>query len=96
MYIIDDTYFTGEISLPNLPVHQKQPIINIKREVQECTEISKKLMLKASSIEADAYSLSGGNQQKVVISKWIMSMPKLLILDFIISSSVGTHFGAFL
>lgn len=37
--------------------------------------------MKAAGIEADAYSLSGGNQQKVVLSKWIMAEPKVLILD---------------
>jgi ribose transport system ATP-binding protein/inositol transport system ATP-binding protein len=37
--------------------------------------------LKAASIEHDAFSLSGGNQQKVVVAKWIMANPKLLILD---------------
>lgn len=69
------------ISLPNLPTHQKRPRINVKREAEECNALSKKLMLKASSIEADAFSLSGGNQQKVVLAKWIMATPKLLILD---------------
>ncbi len=37
--------------------------------------------MKASSIESEAYSLSGGNQQKVVIAKWLIANPKVLILD---------------
>ena len=44
-------------------------------------EVSKKLTVKAASMEHSAYSLSGGNQQKVVLSKWIMAEPKFLILD---------------
>ena len=44
-------------------------------------EVSNTLLLKAASIEHNAYSLSGGNQQKVVIAKWIMASPKLLIMD---------------
>ena len=69
------------ISLPNLPRHQKKIFLNQKREKKEVQEVSKKLTVKAAGIEADAYSLSGGNQQKVVLSKWIMANPKVLILD---------------
>ncbi len=69
------------ISLPNLPWKQKGLFINQKREKKETSEVSKVLTVKASSIEAEAYSLSGGNQQKVVLSKWIMANPKVLILD---------------
>lgn len=69
------------ISLPNLPGKQKSLLINQRKEKQDCFEIAEKLKVKASGIEVDAYSLSGGNQQKIVLSKWIMSAPKVLILD---------------
>ncbi len=69
------------ISLPNLPARQKGLLLNQKREKQECEEYAKLLTVKAGSIEHNAYSLSGGNQQKVVIAKWIMAGPKVLILD---------------
>ena len=69
------------ISLPNLPARQKGLLLNQKREKKECSEYSKLLTVKAGSIEHNAYSLSGGNQQKVVIAKWIMANPKVLILD---------------
>ena len=69
------------ISLPNLPARQKGLLMNQKREKQECEEYSKLLTVKTPSIENNAYSLSGGNQQKVVIAKWIMANPKVLILD---------------
>lgn len=69
------------ISLPNLPRMQKGLVINQKREKKEVEEISRILTVKAAGIESDAYSLSGGNQQKVVLSKWIMAKPKVLILD---------------
>lgn len=69
------------ISLPNLPARQKGLLINQSREKQECEEYAKLLTVKAGSIEHNAYSLSGGNQQKVVIAKWIMAGPKVLILD---------------
>lgn len=69
------------ISLPNLPFKQKGLLINQRREKKETEEVSKVLTVKAASIESEAYSLSGGNQQKVVLSKWIMARPKVLILD---------------
>jgi len=69
------------ISLPNLPKRQKGILINQKREIKECEEVARQLTVKAASIEHTAFSLSGGNQQKVVIAKWIMANPKLLILD---------------
>lgn len=69
------------IALPNLRRHQKGLFLNVNREKNDVEEITKQLTVKAAGIEAEAYSLSGGNQQKVVLSKWIMANPKLLILD---------------
>lgn len=69
------------VSLPNLRkknkgmfVHRKQE----KREVMECREV---LGIKCAGIETAAGTLSGGNQQKVVLAKWLQSRPKVLILD---------------
>ena len=69
------------ISLPNLPKKQKGLLINQKREIKECQAVADKLTVKAASIEHNGFSLSGGNQQKVVLAKWIMANPKVLILD---------------
>lgn len=69
------------ISLPNLPKKQKGLLINKKREKQENLQMSTKLRVKAKSIESEVFSLSGGNQQKVVLAKWILANPKVLILD---------------
>jgi ribose transport system ATP-binding protein/inositol transport system ATP-binding protein len=69
------------ISLPNLPEKQKGFIINKSKEVRETGGAAKLLTVKMASMEAEAYSLSGGNQQKVVLAKWVMAEPKVLILD---------------
>lgn len=69
------------ISLPNLRKSQKGLLINKKKEKRECNGWAAELSVKAKNIEADVYSLSGGNQQKVVIAKWLMSNPALLIMD---------------
>jgi len=69
------------ISLPNL--HQFSSFMRINRlaELQATMEQSKSLDIKAPSLEVPVNTLSGGNQQKVVISKWLMSKPKVLIMD---------------
>jgi len=55
--------------------------INDAAELRESMDFAKSLSIKAGNLNAPADSLSGGNQQKVVISKWLMSRPKVLIMD---------------
>ena len=50
-------------------------------ERRAAVEVCKRLNVKAPSIEARAGNLSGGNQQKVVLAKWLSLDPKLLIFD---------------
>lgn len=69
------------MALPTLSMKQKMPLINKKKEEKECAEMGRLLTLKAASIEHEAFSLSGGNQQKVVLAKWLLANPKVLILD---------------
>lgn len=69
------------MALPTLPIKQKALLLNKKKEEKDCVDMGKMLTLKAASIEHDAFSLSGGNQQKVVLAKWLLADPKVLILD---------------
>lgn len=69
------------ISLPNLRKTQRGLLINHKKERRDTEEAARILTVKAASIESEAYSLSGGNQQKIVLAKWLMANPKVLILD---------------
>ena len=69
------------MALPTLPLKQKKPLLDKKQEEKDCTEMGRMLTLKAASIEHEAFSLSGGNQQKVVLAKWLLANPKVLILD---------------
>jgi D-xylose transport system ATP-binding protein len=69
------------ISLANLNQFSSLFRINDAAELKASTEFARSLAIKASNLNAQADSLSGGNQQKVVISKWLMSRPKVLIMD---------------
>lgn len=59
----------------------KHGIINGNDEIMAAEEYKKKINVKASSIEQVVGSLSGGNQQKVVLAKWMLTQPDVLILD---------------
>ena len=41
----------------------------------------RRLKLKAPSLDAEAWQLSGGNQQKVVLARWMLTRPRVLLLD---------------
>lgn len=69
------------IALPSLSKKKGVRWIHHKQETDDVSSISKDVLLKASSIEANAYSLSGGNQQKVVFAKWMALKPSVMILD---------------
>lgn len=69
------------ISLANLDRFSGFWRINDVAELKESTEYARSLAIKAPNLHAKADSLSGGNQQKTVISKWLMSKPKVLIMD---------------
>lgn len=52
-----------------------------KSEISESNEICKSMNIKTPSLETPVSSLSGGNQQKVILGKWMMNDPEILIFD---------------
>jgi D-xylose transport system ATP-binding protein len=71
----------NNLSLPNLYTFSKPWRINKNQELKSSLQQVKNLAIKISSIDNKVDSLSGGNQQKVVIGKWLMTIPKILIMD---------------
>jgi len=70
------------LALPNLDkICNKFGVVRKKLEKQLVQEIIAKFYIKLSSEEAEAGSLSGGNQQKVVVGKWMARDSKLVIFD---------------
>jgi D-xylose transport system ATP-binding protein len=69
------------ISLPNLDQFSSLFRIDADQELKASMQQAKNLTIKTPSLEALVETLSGGNQQKVVISKWLLSNPVVLIMD---------------
>ena len=69
------------ITLPSLMRYASAGLIKFESERQAASDIFKKLNVKAPSVEERVGNLSGGNQQKVVLAKWLSLSPHVLIFD---------------
>ena len=78
--VLDDT-IRRNVPLAHLGAISKNGIVDRQREGEVATLYRDRLAIKSSSIEQETVNLSGGNQQKVVLSKWLFADPDILILD---------------
>ncbi len=77
---------TGEpivknVSLPSLGKTGRAGFLRMAEEFALARTYTERLDLRASSLSQNVSTLSGGNQQKVVIAKWLATLPKVIILD---------------
>lgn len=79
------------ISLPSLVSFSSFGWIRAGREKQIASRQMKAFQIKASSPDQEVRTLSGGNQQKVVLAKWLETRPKVLLLD---EPTLGIDVGA--
>jgi putative multiple sugar transport system ATP-binding protein len=78
--VLDQT-IRRNIPLANLEAIAKRGVVDRHRESEVAEEYRRRINIRSSSIEQAAINLSGGNQQKVVLSKWLFADPDILILD---------------
>jgi ribose transport system ATP-binding protein len=76
-----DLPISENISLPDLPVHTRNFIVARSSEIKVAETQRRNLGIKAPLITTRAANLSGGNQQKVVLAKWLAMKPRLMIFD---------------
>lgn len=79
LFLIQD--IKNNVSIAYLKGISANGVINPNEEVKAATEYKDSLYIKASSLEQVVGNLSGGNQQKVSLGKWLFTEPKILILD---------------
>lgn len=77
--LMDD--IARSVTLASLSKVSRAAIINEHEEARVAERFRKDMHIKAPSVKATTGNLSGGNQQKVVLSKWIFADPDVLILD---------------
>jgi rhamnose transport system ATP-binding protein len=69
------------VTLPSLARTSRNGFLKLAEEFKLAREYTERLNLRAASLDIDVNNLSGGNQQKVVIAKWLATQPKVIILD---------------
>ena len=69
------------ITLPNLAAFARLGLVNRRAEADGAREIATRLTVKTPSLEAPVDTLSGGNQQKVVLGRWLALRPRAIVFD---------------
>lgn len=79
--VILDMNIRENTTLPILARLTRGPFLSLRKEMETTERHGRRMEIKCSSWEQAVSSLSGGNQQKVVLAKWLATEPKVLILD---------------
>ncbi|RLQ91230.1 sugar ABC transporter ATP-binding protein [Planomicrobium sp. Y74] len=79
LFLIKD--IKSNVTAAHLKGISSRGVLNLNEEVMVGSQYKDSLHIKASSLEQIVGNLSGGNQQKVSLGKWLFTGPKILILD---------------
>ena len=79
--LIVEELIRKNVTLPALERYSSAGVVRRGEERRVSQEVCKRLNVKAPSVDVKAGNLSGGNQQKVVLAKWLSLDPKVLIFD---------------
>ena len=79
--VLLDVSITENISLPDLASYARNGLVRPAAETANAERQKVKLSIKTPSVATAAGSLSGGNQQKVVLAKWLSMRPRVVIFD---------------
>jgi ribose transport system ATP-binding protein len=79
------------ITLPSLREYSPRGWMNSREETESAEKQIRELDIRASSSSQEVGTLSGGNQQKVVLAKWLETKPRVLLLD---EPTIGVDVGA--
>ncbi|MEN0088200.1 MAG: sugar ABC transporter ATP-binding protein [Pseudomonadota bacterium] len=71
----------SNVALASLPQVTKRGFVDMANEFSLAREYTQRLDLRAAALDQNIGELSGGNQQKVVIAKWLATKPRVIILD---------------
>jgi rhamnose transport system ATP-binding protein len=79
--VVPEMPIHANITLASLDRISRRGVLDFRRETEIAVDYTRRLAIKTPAIHAPVATLSGGNQQKVALSRWLLTRPAVLVLD---------------